>query len=441
MSHILRPLIIIIFAGTMLVAQVDSLELDILTKAQTHMTEGRYKAARIAYTIYLKTDATSYSALYGMARINAFENNFDESIQYYNMVLQHYKGDPDAVLGRARVYAWKGEYSLAEKEFIAITKRFPDYEDAWVALADLYRWWNKPDEAEEVYSHLISLKPENPNYYIKRGNVYLSQDRINEARFDLERAVALGGDNRKTFTLLQKINRSPGQAVLNGGISYINEAFSSNEALNWSAYNEMGKLAGRKGTYIFHGIQAFRSGFSDDAIALDSYFNTWNNAYMNIYGQVTDAPNFLPFSIVRLELFQGFGSGWETSFGTTRMNFPKNPVDMYQVTGAKYAGNWYLRTKLLWIPIDNKTSRLYTLYGRRFLKTINQYVEFFYGWSAVPSSIISMEDLSRADAILYGITLQKQMFGQRLVFITWAMRKEVDASTQTISFGYWLNAN
>ena len=437
----LRLLVFLICANVALGAQADSLKLDILAKAQSHLNAGRYKAARIGYSIYLKTDSTSYSALYGMAKINAFEKRYKESIWYYNAVLRHFAGDPDAVLGRARVYTWQSEYEQAEKELISITKRFPDYVEVWEALGDLYQRWDKPDEAEEVYTLLITLNPENPDYYIKRGEVYLVQDRVNEARTDLERAVALGGDKQKAFTQLQKINRSPGQAVLNGGLSYINETFSAGDSLNWSSYSERVKLSGPKSSYVLHGTQTYRSGFSDKAIALDSYFNTWNNAYMNIYGQVTDAPNFSPYSVVRLEFFQGFGEGWETSIAKTRMNFPKNPVDMYQIAGAKYAGRWYLRSKWLWIPLKNKTSRLYNLSGRRFLKTINQYIEFFYGQGNVPGSIISLEDLSRAEAELYGITLQKKMLGQHLVYISWELRKELTASSQTISFGYWLADN
>lgn len=441
MIHSLKLLILLICANVTLIAQADSLKLDILEKARSHLKAGRYKAARIGYSIYLKTDSTSYAALYGMAKINAFEKRYKESIRYYNAVLRHYSGDPDAVLGRARVYTRQGEYDRAEKELISITKRFHDYHAVWEALGDLYQQWDKPGEAEEVYTLLIAMNPENPVYYIKRGEVYFVQGRVTEARTDLEKAIVLGGDKQRIFILLQKNNRAPRQAVLNGGLAYINETFSAGDSLNWSSYNERVKLSGPKSSYVLHGIQTFRSGFSDNAVALDSYFNIRGNAYLNIYGQVTEAPNFLPYSVVRIEFSRGIGTGWETSLAATRLNFTKTPVNIYQITTAKYAGNWYLRAKWLWMPLKNKTNRLYTLSGRRFLKTVTQYIEFSYGKSTVPGSVISRDDLFRAEAELYGITLQKKMLGQHLVFISWELRKELTASSQTISFGYWLADN
>ncbi len=427
--------------GAFIVAQPDSTELDLLASAQNHLAEGRYKTARIAFTIYLKDDSTSYTALFGMARVNVLENQFTDAVYFYNKILHHYQEDPDAILGRARVYAWQGDYVEAEKEFISVTKRFPDYEDAWVALGDLYTWWEKLDEADEAYSHLIALKPENPLHYTKRGNIYLLLGRLEEAEMDLVKAVSLGGETKETLALLKKLDRAPGKTHLNGGFLYVNEAFSSNPLLNWSAYREMGKLSGSKGTYIFHGIQAFRGGNGDDAIALDMYFNLWSKAYMNVYGQVTGSPTFLPYSVVRGEFFQGLANGWETSLGITRMNFPGNPVNMYLFTGGKYLGKWYTRGKMLFVPFDDEVQRLYTFSGRRFLKTVNQHIEFMYGWSAVPSTIISTDDLSRAEAILYGISFQKQFWNQFLLFVTWGYRQETNASTQTISFGFWVNSS
>ena len=420
-------------------AQTDTLSIRLLSNAQAHLEAGRYKAARIAYTIFLQKDSTVYDALFGMARINAFENNYEESIKFYNALLRHYAGDPDAILGRAQVYTLQGVYNLAEKEFISITKRFPDLEEAWSSLGSLYRLWDKPDEAEEVYSHLIALLPENPNYYIERGNIYLKQRREKEAHQDFERAIELGADANRTYTVLMKLNRRPQEAVLNGGFSYRNESYTG-DSLNWSAYSEFAKIAGSKGTYIFSMMQISRFGVTDNTIGLKGSFNFRNNGYLSIRGRLADAPKFLAKNTISLDIFKESGNGGEVSFGVSRMNFTKEPVTVYRMSLGKYLGNWYFHGKGIGIPYKGTTYQNTIFSGRRFLRTVTQYFEAFYGTSTVPYNIISIEDLSRDSATTYGITFQKKILNQFLFFVTWESRTEKSLSTQTVAFGYWFNS-
>ncbi|MFQ6604883.1 MAG: tetratricopeptide repeat protein [Fidelibacterota bacterium] len=422
-------------------AQPDTSYVQLLSQAQARMEAGNYKLATISLQLFLKRDSTSYDALIAMAKIKGYEQDYSAAVDYYNRILKYYTNDPDAILGRARVYAWEGRYEEAEKEFVRVTQRFPDYQDAWAALGDLYLWWNKPEEAEEIFTYLIELDPDNAEYYLKRGKIYAAKSNVNEAREDLTRAIDMGGNPRETYSLLQEINRAPGQALLNGGILYTNEVFSRDDNLSWSAYHEMGKIASRMGTFILHGMQYSRGADQDGAFGLDSYVNTWNKSYLNVFFQLAQAPNFIPYSVVRLEIFQGVGKKWEVSYSTARMNFSNNPVNIYHWTLARYNGNWYLRSKFLWVPSGSTTSRLYQFSARRFLKAANEFFEISYGWSAVPSQILSLTDLSRAEAFLYEIRWQHKLLGDHLVFLNWAYRDEATTYTQTITFGYWLNLN
>ena len=56
--------------------------------------------------------------------------------------------------------------------------------------------------------------------------------------------------------------------------------------------------------------------------------------------------DFLPRHDGRLELFQGFGSGFEGSLNARFMNFDAVDVDIYGLSLGRYWNDWYVRGNL-----------------------------------------------------------------------------------------------
>lgn len=418
-----------------IIAPPDSLSGANLSKANALLKEGKYDAAVLAFRSYLTDDSTSYDALFGLARALAFSGEHDLSIEVYSRLIFIYPNDPDAHLGRGRVYAWKQQFEAAVKDLRYVTDHFPNYLDAWSALSDLYAWWGKYREATDGISRIIQAEPHVPDHYVKRAKVFRLNRQFSMARGDLFKALDLGGDKKTIDRQLQQLARIPEPTLWSTTLEYDYLTYSDNRDKGHTLSTSF-KREFEPGTLILKVLRTRRFGNWDQALVLDSYIDIWLGAYANLTYQQSVNRKFLPSNTVRLEIYQGFLHGWEVSGSYGHMNFPTTKVDLYSLLTAKYAGPWYIRTRVLWVPLSNKPSLSYTLSVRRYLGNVDDFIDAHYGWSTVQENINSIEDLSRIQTQSLLIRIEKTLLKDIIFLFQYSLRAEKDSySTQAISLG------
>lgn len=338
------------------------------------MERGDYETAILSFRAHLERDPASYDARFGLARALSFRGQRDEAIRLYTELIDRHPGDPDALLGRGRVLAWEKRYSEAEADLLAVTRRSPGYADAWSALGDLYLWSDRPREAVESYSQWVALRPDDPAAYEARGHAYSSARDFARARDDFYRALALGADQARIGRRIGSLNRIPGALPWQASISYSFDGFADRafeaESLKSSVRREF-----EKGSLALEALGIHRFSRWDEAIAADGFLDLWPRAYGNLRVQSAVERVLFPRMAYGLEVFQGFGKGWEASGGVRYLDFQSSKVDFYTASLARYVGNWYLRGRTTFVPGDEGVRISNSILARRYLTTVDDFVQ------------------------------------------------------------------
>lgn len=345
-----------------------------LTEADSALARGDHEAAIRRYRLQLEKDPQSYEARFGLARALAFSGKHTEAIKVYTDLLTAHPGDPDAHLGRGRVYAWEKRFEEAEKDLTFVTDRYPDYADAWSALGDLYLWSDRPSEAAEAYTKWTELVPDDPAPYMARAKAYRDARRFSLAREDLHSARRKGADEGEVDRLLRGLHRIPGALPWEASVQYGYQSFSS-ERSDWHTYTASIRRTFSRGSVCLQSIRTRRFSSWDEATALDGYLDLWPRAYGNVRLQVTADADVLPRSGYAVEVFQGFGEGWELSGSYRHMDYPSANVDMYGASLGKYVGNWYLRWRTTFLPEAGSILSSHAGFIRRYLGTVDDFLE------------------------------------------------------------------
>ena len=130
------------------------------------------------------------------------------------------------------------------------------------------------------------------------------------------------------------------------------------------------------------GVGAFRSrrfGLHDDGAAAEAYIETVDRGYAHVRAQVVPDAHALPSADLRLELFQGFGDGWEASAAARRLVVSGENIEVYGLGLARYLPGWYLRARLDVNPTFEETALSYSASARRYLAGIEGFLELAAG--------------------------------------------------------------
>ncbi|RJP19956.1 MAG: YaiO family outer membrane beta-barrel protein [Candidatus Omnitrophota bacterium] len=336
-----------------------------LDMAKAAMEQQDYPTAIQAYQKWLEEDPTSYDAQYGLARAYSFTENRKKAIEIYTNILHDHLNDPDVHLARGRVYAWEKQFEPAEADLSFVTNTFPDYAEAWAALGDVYLWSDRPESAIDAYSRWIALEPNNASAYLARTKAYRVTKQFDLARNDLNLAREKGANRDELDALLATLDSPQKTMPWEASVFYRYHAISAGKA-DWHTYGASVRRQFSKGSIGLEGYQTHRFSKIDEAAAIDGYLDLWQKAYGNLRLQVAPDADFLPRTDTLLELFQGFGEGWELSGNYRHMDFPGNNIDIYGFSLGKFIGDWYLRGRTYFTPESDDTLISYAFSARHY---------------------------------------------------------------------------
>ena len=368
---------------------------EVTVNANTEMAAGNaardrgdYVEATRHYRAAVAAAPKSYEPRFQLARMLSYTNQHAEAVQIYTQLLAASPNNSDLLLARGRTYAWQGRWVEAEADLTAVTTRSPNYGDAWSALGDMYMWSNHPDSAVKAYGRWIAVQPSDSRAYLARASAHRAMGDLKAARSDLEAAGAHGTATAEVNRLIAALDRraeegavKPENFLWSASLSYSASDFTPNRD-RWHEYVASVRHYWEHVSLAAEYLKADRFSLTDDAIALDAYVDLWSRAYANVRYQYSADATLYPDDAYRVEVFQGYGQGWEFSGSYDRMNFTNSSVNMYGVGIGKYTGNWYYRWRTLFIPSTAKTGISHRVLARYyFAGNADDYAELNGGFS------------------------------------------------------------
>ncbi|MGJ7917086.1 YaiO family outer membrane beta-barrel protein [Massilia sp. LXY-6] len=299
--------------------------------------------------------ATSFDDQYAKARALASGGQPELALAAYSALLTCSPGNADVLLSRGIVHARLGRWREAEADLGAAVKASPDYADAWEALGNTYRWSGQAARALDAYERLAALRPNDPHALLARARAHRALGHAAQARADLERAPALGGDAGEIDGLLAELQPRP-PVPSAGNPDAVNPAGASWAASLSSGWTEVGngprwndQTASVRhylpaGSLAFEALRAQRFGRHDAAWALDAYTGLWRGAYANLRYQHAAGSRLFPANAGRVEVWQALGQGWEASLSDDVLGFGAR-VNIYGASLARYIGNYYVQLR------------------------------------------------------------------------------------------------
>ena len=348
------------------------------TEADRALARGEYDTAIREYRRVLETEPKSYEGRFGLARALYYTGKHAEAVEVCSSILEDTPRDPDTHLLRGRALAVQERFEEAEKDLLFVAENYPKYGDAWSALGDVYLWSKRPEQAVQAYTKWIELEPDNPDAYLARAKAYRDNRQFSLTRRDLAAARSKGGDADEIDRISNGLNRIPDALPWEFGMNYSFQSFNEDRA-DWHETTVYVKRSFSRGSLAVESIRVRRFSSWDEAVALDGYLDLWPDAYINLRGQVTPEADVLSDSEYAVELFQGFGDGWEISGRYDYRNYPDNNLDIYGILLGKYLGDWYLRARASFLPEDDHTLDSYGVTVRRYLTTADDFIEINAG--------------------------------------------------------------
>jgi tetratricopeptide (TPR) repeat protein len=90
----------------------------------------------------------------------------------------------------AEHYAKNGQYHLARKECLAVSRVIPHHYNPLLRVADYYRLEGKREEARAAYKHCLAVE-ENPYGHVRLGLLFLEEEKVSEAATELQSALTI----------------------------------------------------------------------------------------------------------------------------------------------------------------------------------------------------------------------------------------------------------
>ncbi len=353
--------------------------LKLLEEANAKFTQSLFDSARTLYLKIIEYDSTNYSALFKCAQSYSRLGEYENAVSLYTRLILIDSTDADARLERGRILTWMKDYKKAERDIKYVTLHYPQYDDARSMLGKLYRWQGLTGKAIDVYLEWIEIDSDNPDPYLGLSEVYLEARLYPLARESLIKAGKLGVGKKVINKKLRILNRvvSATQWEMRSQYDF---QYVGNNYSNWHQLSTGVKREMSQGSLVMNLMKANRFDLWDEALSFEGYIDAWSRSYIYLRFQSAFHPDILPVADLNLEVFQGFGPGWEFSGSYRFMDFPGNGIHFWGVSLAKYEGDWYGYEKTVIFSGLKSQGFTQTFMIRRYLGVVDDFLETRLGF-------------------------------------------------------------
>ena len=290
-----------------------------------------------------------------MARVMAWNKQYDESISQLHIVLADNKRKRSALTTMIDVYTWSDNYEKALQYCNTALNYYAPYPELMLKKSKLLRDMGRREEAATVISQMRDLFPSN------------------QEAMSMERSLS-------DVALLNKAT-----------LKYSIDLFPSTSPwhLVYGEYSRKVKF----GTLIFRMGYGYRFNKSGVAIEADGYINIRSGTYVYTNFGFSGSSIF-PRYRIGFEPFQSLPYGFEVSLGLRYLNFSSSDVTIWTGSLGKYISNFWLAYRFYYSAKTERSSFSSTIYIRRYLTDTDNHLTLRLGLGLVSYEAVEDEEFS-----------------------------------------------
>lgn len=254
----------------------------------------------------------------------------------------------DDVIARARAAAEAGDRPAGLALLATHLAGAPRDVDARLVYGLILSWEGRYDEARVALQQVLAQAPEYMDARVALMNVEWWSGRLPQARELVRAVLTRDAGNAQARYVRQRLDaRARPWSV---GVGYTRDTFNDER----EPWQETALTLGREtpaGSLFVRGSQADRFGLTDQQVDLEFYPTFRPGTYAFVGVGIGADQVLYPEYRVSFEIYQTLGRGFEMSAGYRRLAFTDD-TDIYLATLTKYAGNWMVTGKALYVPDD-----------------------------------------------------------------------------------------
>ncbi len=124
-----------------------------------------------------------------------FANRWPDARAVYLTLLSSSRQDSEALYGLARIDAWEGCWRLSEREYRSALGAHPEDDDVRAGFADLLVWQGRSDEAEALLREGLARRPKSPPLLARKAQILYRQGDATQAARLADEAAAYAPDD------------------------------------------------------------------------------------------------------------------------------------------------------------------------------------------------------------------------------------------------------
>lgn len=371
----------------------------------------------------LQYNQISDDSLFIKARSLAFEGYNEMALGAAMFLLDRNNSYYDASVLVARIYAWENQYDSARVYLDSVTDNFPGYYDALSALIDVEIWDGNYLQAAGTANTALSYHPDDEIFLLKKAKAFHLQGSKEDAKETLEYLLEINPYNEEALKLLNSMDK-PGlyhyreNNYLLGGYygDFFQKPYSRHlhtGTAGYSYYSRQGPLTGKLNfaNVYFDGTGLTR--YPSFQYEVESYPKLSADAYL-LLNYAYSRSSVFPGHRGAFEYFRNLPRGFEASLGLRFLHWDKNYLFYTGSAGKYYENMWFsLRTYIL--P-DDPVASSWFFNARRYFNSADEYAGIIFGYGFSPDeTILDPDDRIYLNTTSVGIELSKGLGSDYLI--------------------------
>jgi len=335
-----------------------------------------------------------------LARAYSYSGDWENAQRTVEKLLANHPENTDVLLLGARLKFWRNDLRGAEEGYGRVLRLRPGDPEALLGMADVAAFEGRWNDALDIYQKIIQLHPEAAEAYFKLGRFYQGRGDYQKARENFQTAVSLDPANADYRNVLSTASaRLPKrfelryQAMIESFNDGRKDYFSQQLVFQFELPRKIGPLL-----FKYNHTQRFQQG--DTQVGLEFYPKLGSRAYGYLdFGYSSQAIHY-PQTSYLFEVYQGFLTSAELSFGYRRLNFPAESLSLFMGSFAYYFGNYYAVLRWYYKPGEETRALSWFAQLRRYFADEN-FIYLGYGRGSRPFDIVAVQDLLVHDSWIF----------------------------------------
>jgi len=346
-------------------------------------------------------------SLFAEARKLGYAGKNIEARNICKILLNNDSTNSDYSLLLARLYAWDKNYDSTRLILNNLIDKNKSNFEALELAFTIEIWDNNYEKASKLCSNALQFYPSNENFLLQKAKILFNlKDYISSLDF-VELILILYPDNQEAKDLLRKLKIETAKNEIS--LNYSFNIFQINLLNSWQSSYLQYKRNTKYGSLIGRVNWANRFQKNGFQYEIDAYPKILKNGYLYLNYGFSNSSIF-PKLRIGGEYFHSFQKGFEASLGFRYLEFDSSNVLIYTASVSKYFGNYWLSGRVFLTPKTNGISNSYNLALRKYYETKYDFVglSVSYGMSPDDKQIIVSDKNLNLKSFKIGTTYSKQ---------------------------------